>query len=122
MLGKSKITPGEAFGAVLRRQQKALGQSQESLALEAGVQRNYVSLMELGRNQPTVTTIFKLAAPLRMKAANLISERMLRPSKYTCHGSFHLVHTHLRRSCTHVTHFNRVGAKPDHQILGQHCA
>jgi transcriptional regulator with XRE-family HTH domain len=49
-----------------------LGLSQEALALDAGLQRNYVSLMELGRNQPTITTIFKLATSLKIKPAKLI--------------------------------------------------
>ncbi len=72
MLGKSKTTPVKAFGAVLRRQRKAVGLSQEALALEAGLQRNYVSLMELGRNQPTITTIFKLAISLQIKPAKFV--------------------------------------------------
>ena len=46
--------------------------SQEALAFEAGIQRNYVSLIELGRNQPTITTVFKLANALSIKPAKLI--------------------------------------------------
>jgi len=72
MLGKQKPTPVEAFGSVLRRERKARNLSQEALALEAEVQRNYVSLMELGRNQPTVTVIFKLAKALGIRPAKLI--------------------------------------------------
>jgi len=72
MVGKQKITTTEAFGIVLRRQRIERGLSQEALALEAGIQRNYVSLIELGKNQPTITTIFKLANALSMKPAKLI--------------------------------------------------
>ena len=72
MVGKQKITTAEAFGIVLRRQRIERGLSQEALALEAGIQRNYVSLIELGKNQPTVTTIFKLAGALSIKPAKLI--------------------------------------------------
>ena len=72
MLGKQKPTPVDAFGFVLRRERKARNLSQEALALEAEVQRNYVSLMELGRNQPTVTVIFKLAKALGIKPSKLI--------------------------------------------------
>ena len=72
MVGKQKITTTEAFGIVLRRQRIERGLSQEALALEAGIQRNHVSLIELGKNQPTVTTIFKLASALSIKPANLV--------------------------------------------------
>lgn len=72
MLGKQKTTIFEVFGQVVRRQRKARGMSQEALAFEAGIQRNYVSLIELGRNQPTITTVFKLANALSIKPAKLI--------------------------------------------------
>lgn len=52
MLGKLKTQPGEAFGKVLRALRAERGLSQEALALEAGIQRNYVSLIERGVNQP----------------------------------------------------------------------
>lgn len=61
-----------AFGRVLRRLRKAAGLSQEDLALEAQIQRNYVSLLELGRNQPTVSVIFSLAEALKVKPSKLI--------------------------------------------------
>ena len=72
MLGKLKSQPGEAFGKVLRALRAERGLSQEALALEAGVQRNYVSLIERGINQPTITIIFKLAAALEMKPSHMI--------------------------------------------------
>lgn len=72
MVGKHQPTVFEAFGPVLRRQRKVRGMSQETLAFEAGIQRNYVSLIKLGRNQPTITTVFKLASALSIKPAKLI--------------------------------------------------
>ena len=72
MLGKLKTQPGEAFGRVLRTWRVERGLSQEALALEAGIQRNYVSLIERGINQPTITIIFKLAAALAMKPSQVI--------------------------------------------------
>jgi len=48
--------------------------SQEDLGLEAGVQRNFISLIERGHNQPTINTISKLARALRMKASELVAE------------------------------------------------
>ncbi|MGY4730750.1 helix-turn-helix domain-containing protein [Burkholderia pyrrocinia] len=67
------MDPGIAFGRVLRRYRRAAGLTQEQLALEADVQRNYVSLMERGRNQPTITTIFKLAKALDCAPGVMVS-------------------------------------------------
>ena len=72
MLGKLKSQPGEAFGKVLRALRVERGLSQEALALEAGVQRNYVSLIERGVNQPTITIIFKLATALEMNPSQVV--------------------------------------------------
>lgn len=72
MLGKPKTPPNITFGIVLRTLRKEAGLSQEQLALEANLQRNYVSLIELGHNQPTITTIFKLAEALKIKPSKLI--------------------------------------------------
>ncbi len=63
-----------AFGKVLRSHRLARGFSQEQLGLEAGVQRNFISLIELGHNQPTISTILKLASALSVSASLLIQE------------------------------------------------
>jgi len=63
-----------AFGAVLRRMRKARGLSQEQLGEDSGSSRNFVSLIELGQNQPTVTTIFKLAKTLKVKPSEIMAE------------------------------------------------
>jgi transcriptional regulator with XRE-family HTH domain len=72
MLGKRKKPPNIAFGIVLRDLRLKSGLSQEGLGFAADLQRNYISLMELGRNQPTITTIFKLAKALNIKPSKLI--------------------------------------------------
>jgi len=63
-----------AFGHVLRAKRKELGFSQESLALEAGIDRNFVSLLERGLNQPSLTTIFKIAKALQVDPAYMLIE------------------------------------------------
>jgi len=74
MVGKSQSVIDLPFGAALRRVRLAAGLTQEQLGLEADVQRNFVSLIELGQNQPTITTIAKLARALGMKASQLVAE------------------------------------------------
>lgn len=74
MVGKSSGDRELPFGVALRRVRLAAGMSQEQLGLEAGVQRNFISLIELGQNQPTIGTISKLARALDMKASELVAE------------------------------------------------
>ena len=74
MVGRSAGASELPFGAALRRVRLAAGFSQEELGLEAAVQRNFISLIETGQNQPTLNTIAKLARALGMKASELVAE------------------------------------------------
>lgn len=75
MLGKNDIDNiAAAFGRTLRKHRLEAGLSQETLALEAGLQRNYISLLELGHNQPTIGTIFKIAAVLELNPADIVQD------------------------------------------------
>ena len=58
-------------GLNLKRYRKAAGFSQEDLALECGLHRTYVSGVERGIRNPTVTVLEKLSAPLNISAARL---------------------------------------------------
>lgn len=62
-----KNTIAVSFGLVLRDLRKDAGLSQEQLGFEAGLQRNYISELELGLKQPSVTTLFKLSKALKVK-------------------------------------------------------
>lgn len=66
------MEPEVAFGQVLRALRKRQGLSQEKLAHEAGVERNYVSLLELGRNSASIKTVFKLSEALAISVADLM--------------------------------------------------
>jgi transcriptional regulator with XRE-family HTH domain len=74
MSGTPPITPQVALGKALRKFRLAADLTQEQLALESGVQRNFISLIETGQNQPTIGTIFKLAQALGIKPSKLVSE------------------------------------------------
>lgn len=67
------MQPEIAFGQVLRDLRKGRNLSQEKLALESGLERNYVSLLELGRNSASVKTIFKLASALGISVAEFMA-------------------------------------------------
>ena len=62
-----------AFGLTLRKLRKEAGLTQEQLGFEAGLRRTYISILELGQQQPTLTTILKLAKPLRRSAGEIVA-------------------------------------------------
>ncbi|WP_457326274.1 helix-turn-helix domain-containing protein [Roseateles sp. P5_E11] len=61
------------FGQVLRRLRKQAGLTQEQLGFEAGVERNFISMLERGERQPSLTTLMKLARPLHSSASHLVA-------------------------------------------------
>ena len=77
------MEPEEAFGIILRELRTKCGLSQESLAHEAGLERNYISLLELGKNSASVKTIFKLTPVLGVTATEFMKkiEAKLRKSQ-----------------------------------------
>ena len=66
------MEPAVAFGKVLRKLRLEAGLTQEDLGLEADLRRTYVSILELGQQQPSLATIFKLAKALDCSAMELI--------------------------------------------------
>lgn len=67
------MEPEVAFGIVLRELRKQRSLSQESLAHDAGMERNYISLLELGRNSASVKMIFRLAPALGITVAEFMA-------------------------------------------------
>lgn len=63
-----------AFGVVLRRLRIAAGFTQENLGFEAGLRRTYISILELGNQQPTLTTILKLSDALGCSASEIVKQ------------------------------------------------
>ena len=66
------MTPGNAFATVLKNIRKSAGISQEALASESGLDRTYISLLERGLRQPSLSTIFQISASLKIKPFELI--------------------------------------------------
>lgn len=61
-----------AFGRVLRRLRKKKGYTQEELGFEAELRRTFVSVLELGQQQPSLTTFLKLAKVLDVRAGKMM--------------------------------------------------
>jgi transcriptional regulator with XRE-family HTH domain len=59
----------QRLGRNVRRIREEKGWSQEDYADRAGIHRTYVSDIERGRRNPTVTVVEKLARPLGVTAS-----------------------------------------------------
>lgn len=62
------------FGVVLRRRREAAGVSQEALAEKAELHRNYVGLLERGKQVPSILVVEKLATALGTTPSSLLKE------------------------------------------------
>lgn len=62
----------QIFGETLKQQRKVAGFSQEKLALDCGLSSYYIVLLEQGKRQPSMTTLFKLASSLKINPDTLI--------------------------------------------------
>lgn len=60
------------LGQNVRKLREAKGWSQEDYADRAGIHRTYVSDIERGRRNPTITVVEKLAGPLEVTAGQLM--------------------------------------------------
>lgn len=69
----------EAFGRVLRDARKSKELSQEALGTAGNLHPTYVSLLERGKNSPSLRALFVLADALGVKPSELVgrTERAL---------------------------------------------
>ena len=63
-----------AFGKSLKSKRLSANLSQEQLGLKSGLSRPYISELEMGKKDPSLFTIFKLANALELKPSVLIDE------------------------------------------------
>jgi transcriptional regulator with XRE-family HTH domain len=71
-----------AFGDTIRTIRKQRGLSQEGLALECDLDRTYISGIERGVRNPSLTNIFKIAAALDVDPAELFAWAQDPPGRY----------------------------------------
>lgn len=64
----------QRLGRNLRRLREAKGWSQEQFAFEANIHRTYVSDIERGARNPTITVVEKLALPLGVTVSELLAD------------------------------------------------
>ena len=68
------MTPEKAFSKVLQRLRKAKGLSQEELSFRSQLDRTFISRLEGGLRQPTISTIIRLAEALGVSASSIVAE------------------------------------------------
>ncbi len=66
------MTPERLFGLVLQEIRRERGLSQENLGFESGLHRTYISLLERGKKSPSLNTILRLAAALRVSPSDMV--------------------------------------------------
>lgn len=62
----------ESFGIVLRELREAAGLTQEQLGFESDLRRTFISVLELGQQQPSLKTVFKLSSALGITASDMV--------------------------------------------------
>ena len=79
----------QALGQTLRKLRTELGWSQSELALRAQMDRNYLSLIELGRNSPSVRMLLRLCRALNVDAADVLNDvqRRVQAQKAAMHSN-----------------------------------
>jgi len=62
----------EIFAVRLKRLRERKGLTQEALAAKAGISRAYLARLEMGRHDPPLSRVRKLAKALRVKVGRLV--------------------------------------------------
>lgn len=77
------MTIEEAFGRAIRELRKASHLSQEKLADMSTLDRSFISLLENGKKQPSLITIFQLAKALNISPSKILAnvEEIIQSSK-----------------------------------------
>lgn len=68
------MTPEQAFGMVLKKLRMDLKLSQEKLSFNCGLDRTFISLLERGKRQPSLTSILTLADALGVPPEELLRQ------------------------------------------------
>lgn len=72
-MNSSKDAIKLGFGVLLRRRRTSKGLSQEDLGLIVGLDRTYISGIERGVRNPSLTVLFQIAQGLNLNLAGLVA-------------------------------------------------
>jgi transcriptional regulator with XRE-family HTH domain len=64
----------QRFGKQLQRLRTRRGLTQEQLAVTAGLSRTFLTRLELGQHDPSLSTLVRLAKALRVSVTELLGE------------------------------------------------
>ncbi|VUD62391.1 hypothetical protein TDB9533_03031 [Thalassocella blandensis] len=70
------MSPEEAFGFILKSARSKKGLSQEQLALNCDLDRTFISMLERGQRQPSLTSILAISTSLEIPANELIRQTL----------------------------------------------
>jgi transcriptional regulator with XRE-family HTH domain len=73
-----------AFGAALKKIRRSRSLSQKQLALDCDLDRTFISLLERGKRQPRLGTVFQIAKALDIPVVDIIrhtEKAMKRPGR-----------------------------------------
>ncbi|MDP3513015.1 MAG: helix-turn-helix transcriptional regulator [Sulfuritalea sp.] len=68
-----RATVEQVFGEVLRELRNRSGKTQEVVALDAGLDRTYISMLERALRQPTLETVLALSGALGVSASEIVA-------------------------------------------------
>jgi transcriptional regulator with XRE-family HTH domain len=71
---KAKLDPSVAFGQLLRKHRLRQKMSQEALAAKCGYERAFISLIELGKTNPSLRSIFDICGSLEMNPSTFLRQ------------------------------------------------
>lgn len=71
---REKETIDIVFGKVLRDLRNKSLKTQEELALDAGLERTYISMLELGQRTPTIKTLAQLSQALKVPMSDIVKQ------------------------------------------------
>jgi transcriptional regulator with XRE-family HTH domain len=66
----------QRFGKQLQKLRTRRGLTQEQLAVTAGLSRTFLTRLELGQHDPSLSTLVRLAKALRVSVTELLGESM----------------------------------------------
>lgn len=71
---KQAVNPvAESFGNVVKEAREEEGQSQQELADKTALNRTFISFLERGLRQPSLTTVITIAKALHLSAGKLVA-------------------------------------------------